>query len=146
MKSLYRSFLSSSLRIIFFYIFVFLSIGYLIFIFEVTGHSEKTQFFSETMLYSLIPIYALIFLKFLMIFTIGKDIETNLLLFFKPENNLLVFINSLIDPFIISKYVILYKRLKDKIKVKECFIIIILIPLFLLERNFYFVYSYNSGG
>ncbi len=140
LKSFWRTSLAVGSRIIFFWVWTFLKVGFLVFILELMGIWGKEKIILNGVIYSLFPILFLIFFKFLFLIFLKKEFISSLSLFLNSHNSFLNFLFSSFEFFKCLEYSFLYSYLRKHLKIKKISLIFILSPLFFLEKIIEFTY------
>lgn len=143
-KSLWRTGLSVTVSLTIFWMWFFAKWGYFISLFEMIGVFKKEKIILISLLNSLVPVYTLIFLKFIFIIFFNKNFVSNGLLLLNPGNPLLKFLLSSIEIFKIFEYMLLYIILRQKIKINSFYLILSFIPPFFGENLISFTLA--KGG
>ncbi|MEM5831039.1 MAG: hypothetical protein QXO40_02460 [Candidatus Aenigmatarchaeota archaeon] len=137
-KSLWRTGVSVTLRVLFFWMWTFFKIGFIIFCFEIMNIFQKENVVLEGVIYSLFPILVLIFLKFVFLILFKKNFVSSFQILY--DNKFLNFFLSSLEFFKFLEFSFLFNYLRKKITLSRIKLIFILIPLFLGETFFEFTY------
>ncbi len=137
-KSLWRTGVSVSLRVLFFWMWTFFKIGFIIFCFEIMNIFQKENVVLEGVIYSLFPILVLIFLKFVFLIFFKKNFVSSFQILY--DNKFLNFFLSSLEFFKFLEFSFLFNYLRKKIVLSKIKLIFILIPLFFCETFFEFTY------
>lgn len=138
-KSFWRTGISVGYRALVFWLWTILKAGFIIFIFELSGIFDKEKVVLKGVIYSIFPILFLIFFKFLFLVFLKKDFNSSLSLIYVFNNKFLDFVFSSFELFKFLEFTFLYYWLK-KINLSSLKLIIILAPLFFLEKYIEFAY------
>jgi len=141
-KNLWRTTISATFYITIFWFWNFFKTGFILFFFEIIGFYKKEKIIFLNVLNSLIPIYILIFIKFIFIVFIKSDFQSNLLFLYNPQTSFLKYLFNSLEFFKICEYVLLYDGFR-KMNVKPEIIILLLLPLFFGEN--YIKFTYDRG-